>query len=114
MKLLAAICRELGAIGARLGILDRAVIKMGRSAADTAGSLEKLRASQHKIANGVANLADVPELLVAIERRLAGLETGCIDAINRVGGALYTTRAELGLPPLQPPPKEPAAPAEEP
>ncbi len=102
-----AISRELNAVAARLTLLGKAIVRVGQSAARTEGHVEQLRESNHKIANATAKLVDVPDLLVEIRDRLDRLEGGCIDAINRVGGALYQTRTELGLPPLKPPPAEP-------
>ncbi len=106
-----AIGRELEALGAELTVQGRALVAVGESQAATEGHLVQLRESNHKIANHLAVLADVPELVVKLDKRVEQLTTAVIDAVNRIGSMVYTTRAELGLPPLQPPPVAPAEPA---
>ena len=104
-----AIGLELEALGAELTVQGRAITAIGASQAETEGHLVQLRESNHKIANAVAKLADVPELLVTVGKEMGDLRLAVIDAVNRLGSMVYTTRAELGLPPLQPPPVEPPA-----
>jgi hypothetical protein len=95
---------ELEALGAELTVQGRMLVAIGESQAATEGHLVQLRDSNHKIANAVAKLADVPELLVTVGKEMGDLRLAVIDAVNRLGQMVYQTRAELGLGPLQPPP----------
>jgi hypothetical protein len=95
---------ELVAIGAELTVQGQMLVAIGESQAATEGHLVQLRDSNHKIANAVAKLADVPELLVTVGKEMGDLRMAVIDAVNRLGSMVYQTRAELGLGPLQPPP----------
>jgi len=95
---------ELEALGAELTVQGRMLVAIGESQAATEGHLVQLRESNHKIANAVAKLADVPELLVTVGKEMGDLRMAVIDAVNRLGSMVYQTRAELGLGPLQPPP----------
>jgi hypothetical protein len=95
---------ELEALGAELTVQGRMLVAIGESQAATEGHLVQLRDSNHKIANAVAKLADVPELLVTVGKEMGDLRLAVIDAVNRLGQMVYQTRAELGLGPLQPTP----------
>jgi hypothetical protein len=102
-----AISRELVAIGAQLDAHGRALVKIGHSCAKTEGHLEQLRESNHKIANGIAVLVDLPELVVRLADEVNRLRLGTIRGVSDLGARVYHLEVDAGIRTPQPPPLVP-------